>query len=52
MCRETMRRGAAAPERSAREKLIWESLEENRAAFYESELAWTKSLRAKLKELA
>jgi PadR family transcriptional regulator, regulatory protein AphA len=62
MCRETIRRTREAaasggtrsrgvPARSAREKLIWESIDENRAAFYENELAWTKSLRTRLKEL-
>ncbi len=62
MCRETIRRGAAAeasgggepargsPRRSVRETLIWKSIDENRAAFYEGELAWSRSLRAKLKE--
>jgi hypothetical protein len=52
MCRETIRRGASGPERSARERLVWESVEENHASFYESELAWSSSLRAKLRELA
>jgi PadR family transcriptional regulator AphA len=57
MCRETMRRGKlepgrGAPERSLREKLIWSSIELNRVAFYESELAWAKELGAKLKELS
>jgi DNA-binding PadR family transcriptional regulator len=57
MCRETIRRASLAPEpfrpgRSAREKLIWDSIDENRASFYESELSWTKALRAKLKEIA
>jgi PadR family transcriptional regulator AphA len=57
MCRETIRRrgeapaGGGAPGRSARERLIWDSIDENRAAFYEGELAWAKSLRAKLREL-
>jgi PadR family transcriptional regulator, regulatory protein AphA len=56
MCRETIRRAGLAPEprrpgRSAREKLIWDSIDENRASFYESELSWTKALRAKLKEI-
>jgi DNA-binding PadR family transcriptional regulator len=56
MRREEMRRSALAPEpgapgRSEREKLIWNSIGENRAAACESELAWAKSLRAKLQEL-
>jgi DNA-binding PadR family transcriptional regulator len=56
MCRETMRRASLEPEkgapcRSPRERLIWTSIDENRAVFYESELAWARSLRAKLKEL-
>jgi PadR family transcriptional regulator, regulatory protein AphA len=60
MCRETIRRAHApqtgsarervsAPVRSPREKLIWESIDENRAAFYERELAWARKLRAALK---
>jgi DNA-binding PadR family transcriptional regulator len=57
MCRETIRRvgsspeGSLAPRRSPRERLIWESIDENHAAFYENELAWARELRAKLKEL-
>jgi PadR family transcriptional regulator, regulatory protein AphA len=62
MCRETIRRArearedasrdaGSAPGRSPREALIWESIDENRAAFYENELAWARGLRAKLKEL-
>jgi DNA-binding PadR family transcriptional regulator len=57
MCRENIRRTSAAgdssePRRSEREILIWRCIDENQAAFYESELAWTKSLRLKLKELS
>jgi PadR family transcriptional regulator AphA len=57
MDRETLRRAALAPRpgepgRSEREKLIWSSIGENRAASCESELAWAKSLRAKLRELS
>jgi hypothetical protein len=57
MCRETIRRaslarsGIGSPERSEREILIWSSIDENHTAFFENELAWTRSLRAKLKEL-
>jgi PadR family transcriptional regulator, regulatory protein AphA len=56
MCRETMRRTAAGsglePGRSERESLIWLSIGENRAAFYENELAWARELRAKLEGIA
>jgi PadR family transcriptional regulator, regulatory protein AphA len=57
LCREELRREALAPRpgapgRSARERLIWRSIGENRAAFWENELAWAKSLRAKLEEIA
>jgi PadR family transcriptional regulator, regulatory protein AphA len=51
MCRETIRRGSPVPGRSEREKLIWASIDENRAAFYERELAWARGLRARLQEL-
>jgi PadR family transcriptional regulator, regulatory protein AphA len=56
MCRETIRRtsladAAGAPGRSARERLIWSSIDENRAAFYEYELAWASGLRTRLKEM-
>jgi PadR family transcriptional regulator, regulatory protein AphA len=51
MCRERMRRGGSEPERSPREKLIWRCIDENRVAFYENELSWTKTLRMRLKEL-
>jgi PadR family transcriptional regulator, regulatory protein AphA len=59
MCRETMRRaseaasGAVSPEprRSEREELLWRSIGENRAAFYENELSWTRDLRLRLKDL-
>ena len=50
MCRERMRRGIAAPGRSRRERLIWLSIDENQAAFYENELSWTRNLRLRLKE--
>ena len=57
MCRETIRRASMAdgsgpnsPERSAHERLIWKSIDENRATFYENELAWAKNLRAALKQ--
>jgi Predicted transcriptional regulators len=52
MCREAMRRGLEEPGRSERESLIWRSINENQAAFYEGELAWTKKLRAELAALA
>jgi DNA-binding PadR family transcriptional regulator len=57
MCREMIRRTSAAgdssePRRSKRETLIWHCIDENQAAFYESELAWTQSLRLRLKEPA
>jgi PadR family transcriptional regulator, regulatory protein AphA len=56
MCRETMRRtieeeGGTEPKRSARERLIWRSIDENQVAFYENELSWTRNLRLRLKEL-
>jgi DNA-binding PadR family transcriptional regulator len=51
MCRERIRRGRFEPGRSAREKLVWQSIDENLVAFYENELSWTKNLRLRLKEL-
>jgi len=52
MCRETIRRGSTGPDRSPREKLIWKSINDNRAALYEAELAWTRGLRAKIRKLS
>jgi PadR family transcriptional regulator, regulatory protein AphA len=52
MCRETMRRGRFEPGRSPRERLVWLSIDENRVAFYENELAWVRNLRQRLKELS
>jgi PadR family transcriptional regulator, regulatory protein AphA len=57
MCRETIRRAglaqsAGSPGRSPRERLIWASIDENRAEFYERELAWARGLRAELGALA
>jgi PadR family transcriptional regulator, regulatory protein AphA len=57
MCRESMRRSnaegeGAAPSRSPRERLIWRSIDENQAAFYENELSWTRNLRLRLKEVS
>lgn len=40
------------PPLEAYENLIWKSIDENRAAFFESELVWARSLRSKLKKLA
>lgn len=62
MCRETMKRevlsggqsstrGQSSPCRSARERLIWRSIDENRLSFYEGELSWTRSLREALTRL-
>jgi PadR family transcriptional regulator, regulatory protein AphA len=55
MCRETIKRASAAregfePRRSERESLIWRSIDENQAAFYENELSWARNLRLRLKE--
>jgi len=56
MCREMLSRssvaeGGAEPRRNERERLIWRSIDENRVAFYEGELSWTRTLRTRLKEL-
>jgi len=56
MCREMLARSSVAeggvePRRSERERLIWRSIDENRVAFYEGELSWTRTLRTRLKEL-
>jgi PadR family transcriptional regulator AphA len=58
MCGESTRRGAEAPAgsrapaRTPREELLWKSIEARNAAFYEGELAWIRSLRRELAELA
>jgi PadR family transcriptional regulator, regulatory protein AphA len=52
MCREAMRRGLEEPRRSEREALIWKSIDEKQASFYEGELAWTRKLRTELAALA
>lgn len=51
MCREMLSRGGMEPRRSGRERLIWRSINENRVAFYENELSWTRTLRSRLKEV-
>ena len=51
MRRETIRRGNPSPARSRREVLIWRSIDENDAAFYENELKWLRELRASLSSL-
>jgi PadR family transcriptional regulator, regulatory protein AphA len=48
MCRETVRRGSLTPGRSGREKWLWRRIEEHRIAGFETELAWTRSLREEL----
>lgn len=45
MLSEQRRRQHTAPRRSARETLIWDALENNRIAYYEQELDWTRALR-------
>ena len=57
MCREAMRRSSEAPNgsdpgRNERERLVWRSIDERQAAFYENEMAWTRELRSSLKDLA
>jgi len=39
-------RDGSSPARSAREALIWTSIDENNLAFYDRELEWTRRLRA------
>jgi DNA-binding PadR family transcriptional regulator len=41
----------AEPRRSEREELVWLAINEHRASFYESELAWARDLRQRLKDL-
>lgn len=48
MYRERIRRGADNPARTAREGLIWESLESHALSLYEREAEWIGALRAKL----
>lgn len=48
MYRDRVARGREGPARSARERLIWERIEEGRLAAYEAELAWAGALRADL----
>lgn len=51
MYRETIRRGVDTPARGSRERLIWESIEENTVSFYERERSWIRSLKTALAEL-
>jgi len=41
-------RGAAAPERTQREVLLWEKISDNIRLTYENELAWVRGLREEL----
>ena len=52
MYRESAARGRTCPGRSARERLIWERIEDGRLAAYEAELAWAGALRRELAEQA
>lgn len=45
---ERKRRGAFSPNRTPREELIWDSIEENIISSYENELEWVKKLRMQL----
>lgn len=46
--REKQRRGNFAPDRTPREKLIWELIYQNIIASYEQELAWVEKVRSAL----
>lgn len=45
MCREKIRRGRPAPDRTAREKYLWKMAHENRLRAWEAELGWARDLR-------
>lgn len=59
MRREALRRSKvngsaeakAVPARSSRERLIWQRIAEDQAAFYEAEAKWAKKLRRVLEDL-
>lgn len=48
MCREQARRQENQPARTPREAYLWRMMYENRAGFYEHELAWVQKLRQEL----
>lgn len=50
MGKEQTKRGIFSPARSPRQMLLWGMMNENRLAFYKSELDWIRKLRAKLQE--
>lgn len=45
---EKKRRGSFSPERSLREKLIWEMIDQNILSSYENEIEWVSQLRRKI----
>lgn len=44
-CRERIRRGPPSPDRTPRERYLWEMAHENRARAWETELGWVRALR-------
>lgn len=50
MGRERMRRGADSPNRTPRERFLWEMAHENRSRAWETELEWVRTLRRGLKK--
>jgi PadR family transcriptional regulator, regulatory protein AphA len=51
MLDEQRKRGKAAPQRTAREILLWNAILQNRILLYDSELRWVSQLRDELKAL-
>jgi DNA-binding PadR family transcriptional regulator len=48
MLREQHQRHQAAPDRSPRERLLWDRIMDNRIMFYAAELDWVRQLREEL----
>lgn len=51
MLRELMRRDPETPDRSVRERQIWQSIRQNRLDCYKQELNWVRQLRQELAAL-
>lgn len=51
MLGEQGRRKLATPQRTARERALWNAIMQNRLRFYEAELKWVSQLRKELTEL-
>lgn len=51
MLREQVQRGQNTPERTPREIYLWQMINQNRNSYYETQLAWARTMRQELSQM-